>query len=730
MISWWFALASAAELDVRVGEQEDGDAVAGARVEVGDETWTTDARGRVRVDVDGAGPWSLVVAAEGRQTTTVEVSDAVRPVRVFLAKGLGNYEIVVEGLKLTADPSRHVVDGEQALETPGTLDDAIRLVQSLPGMTVQREYSPTSGDLAVRGAQPGESRYYLDGIEIPYLYHFNQYASVFPASQVADLELFPSTFSARYGDAVGGIVEARSRLDVPDGVSGSAHMNFVMFGGDVRVPLSRPSPGEEGEEGDLSRRWWLSAAGRRSYQDLAGEQTAQFTVWPTFYDVVARVERGNADNGLGFFAVAAGDGYTRAVGELDVLDPLESTTTPSLAYREGYQLAGVRRQWDRGNTRGRLVGALVHHQRRGELSSTGRERLEAWTVSSRTDVQVRPAQGPWAFDLGYEVNAERTALLVESGGRDGVRVAEEAPALARGVDVDDALLRARAGLYGTAHWTLGRARLMPGLRLSADTTRAEARADPRFALRWQAHDNAMFKIGGGRYTQRARTEYLIGQTDPLPTTESWQVSAGWEQAIAGRLEVGVEGYFKALRNPLRFPIDGPAEVVPRGDAMGVEVLTRYRLREVFFLWGWVALQRTRLIDEAGAISPTNGDQRWSGGVVASWDIGRWNLGARYRFAQGLPFTPIDGAVYDGSRDGWDPIPGPVNSARLPAYQKLDLRVAHRWDLKGWSLQAVLELWYVPPASTQLYPIWNFDFTEQDWVLGPGILPLVGVRAKF
>ena len=65
----------------------------------------------------------------------------------------------------------------------------------------------------MRGSQPGDNRYYLDGIEIPYLYHFNQYASVFPASQVGTLELFPSTFSARYGDAVGAIVEAQSRLE-------------------------------------------------------------------------------------------------------------------------------------------------------------------------------------------------------------------------------------------------------------------------------------------------------------------------------------------------------------------------------------------------------------------------------------------------------------------------------------------------------------------------------------
>ena len=158
LIPWWSALAGAADLELRVREKEDGDPVVGAQVQVvpdGPST-TTDGQGRARLDVAGEGPWVVEIRAEGRSTTTVESSEAGL-VRVWMPAGDGVLEIVVEGLRPTADPTRHVVDGEQALETPGTLDDAVRLVQSLPGMTVQREYSPTTGDLAVRGARPGDS---------------------------------------------------------------------------------------------------------------------------------------------------------------------------------------------------------------------------------------------------------------------------------------------------------------------------------------------------------------------------------------------------------------------------------------------------------------------------------------------------------------------------------------------------------------------------------------------
>lgn len=711
MIVWW-AAAGAAELDITVRERADGDPISGATVDGS----PTDNRGRAQLTVDGDGPWTIHVSAEGFFGATVEVARRDRTV-VWLERGGGTLEVVVEGLKRTADPTRHTVDGEMAHETPGTLDDAVRLVQSLPGVTVQREYSPSSGDLSVRGSAPGDSRYYLDGVEIPYLYHYNQYASVFPSTQIDRLDLYPSTFSAHYGDAVGAIVDATSRLDPPEGLHGGASLNFVMAGADLSAPVGRG--------------WWLSGSGRRSYLDLAGEGSAQYTVWPTFHDFSLRAEHGDADDGVGIFVLGAGDSYTRAAGELDLLDPLEATTTPYLAYRQGFQLAGVRRQWNGPHVDGRWVAAGVRHRRSGDLSGIGSEDLGTLSLASRLDTTVRPERGPY-WDLGYELVGQRIALEVEDAGPAGVRVAEEAPALARGVSVDDTMLRLRGGVYGTAYVETGRLTWMPGVRVAADSMVAEVQLEPRASARWAIGESTMLKIGGGRYTQRPDAELLFeGTGDPdLPTTRSWQVSAGWEQAVASRLELGIDVYRKWLTDPLLFPIDAPPYAVPHGRAWGVELVTRYRLRERVFLWGWLAVQRTLLETSDGRIVPADGDQLLSGGAVLSWDVGRWTFGGRYRYASGLPFTPIEGALYDAGSDSWLPLPSDTNTARLPDYHKVDLRVAYGLQFRGWSMELVAELWVVPDASSQLYPTWNHDYSEQGWVEGPTILPLLGVRARF
>jgi hypothetical protein len=273
---------------------------------------------------------------------------------------------------------------------------------------------------------------------------------------------------------------------------------------------------------------------------------------------------------------------------------------------------------------------------------------------------------------------------------------------------------------------------MPGVRVSADSTAAEVQVEPRTALRWRVGEQTMLKIGGGRYTQRPEAEHLFFEDGqyPLPTTRSWQVSVGWEQTVAQRVEVGVEGYRKWLVAPLLLPLDAPPTPLASGDTTGIEFLTRYRLRERFFLWGWVAVQRATLRRSDGSVFPAAGDQLLSGGMVASLNLGNLNLGVRYRVASGLPYTPLEGSLYDAGQDTWRPIPADTHAARFPPYHKLDLRISHRWDFPGWSFDLTGEVWYVPPAAAQLYPTWNYNYTEQGWVVGPTVLPLLSTRATF
>ena len=62
-------------------------------------------------------------------------------------------------------------------------------------------------------------------------------------------------------------------------------------------------------------------------------------------------------------------------------------------------------------------------------------------------------------------------------------------------------------------------------------------------------------------------------------------------------------------------------------------------------------------------------------AVLEQPLGPVDLGARFRYATGMPRTPVVGAFYDVRGDGFQPIFGAHNSIRLPDHLQLDLRGA-------------------------------------------------------
>ena len=679
---------------------------------------SSDAQGRFHFDTT-PGTHTVSIRSEGTEVKTLTVEVPVRKtLKVYLAPELGPLEIVVESFKPSANATRHKVDAEMAFETPGTHDDSVRLVQALPGVVVQREFSPTSGDLSVRASKPGDNRFFLDGIEVPYLYHFNQYASVFPTTQIGALNLYSSTFGAEYGDAIGAVVDAQSRTDRPNALHGGVTFNTIMVGGDVRAPIGE--------------KVWVSGSLRRSYHDIAGESNDQYQLWPRFSDFSARLQTGTQRNGFSMFAFGAKDRYTRAAGELDLLDPVEVDTSPSFSFLRKFEVFGLSHRFDSPAARGRIALAYTTEKRLGVLEGLASEYESTQTLTSRFDIEGR-LEDHIDWQGGWELRAESMDLQIEGAGPTGLLVAQEAPGLARGADISTRVKRTRLGGYGQLHVRLGRLGLFPGIRLTHDPMSRQFVVSPRLTSRWQISDQTAIKIAGGHYAQPNPTELLLPETgNPrLELPASWQVTAGIEQTIAHRLELSLDGYQKWLQHPVISYPNRPPESGHSGEIRGLEFVVRYRLREHFFLWGWAGWSYSRLSDAQGNTYTGPYDQPISGGLVASWDISsHWNIALRYRIASGLPYTPVIGGIYDATRDSWSPVPGTLSSARMPLYQKLDASVSYTAIFKKWTLQLRAEMWYVPKSSTQLYPTYNYSYDETEWVTGIPLLPLIGARATF
>jgi len=116
--------------------------------------------------------------------------------------------------------------------------------------------------------------------------------------------------------------------------------------------------------------------------------------------------------------------------------------------------------------------------------------------------------------------------------------------------------------------------------------------------------------------------------------------------------------------------------------------------------------------------------------VASYQLGAWELGARYRLVSGRPATAITGALGDSDYGTFTPQLGPVAGARRPLFSQLDLRVERTFTFDYWRLGLFLDLQNTLNAENPEDTAYDYRYAESAPVRGLPILPLLGARGSF
>ena len=153
----------------------------------------------------------------------------------------------------------------------------LRALQSLPGVA----RTPFGlGGLALRGTAPRDTKVYLDGIEVPLLYHFGGLASFLPTAAVDQVTLEPGGASVRYGRGLGGVAVVTSRTGRRDRtrVGGELSLIHAAVVGEARGPR---------------KGGWLVGV-RRSYFDAIIEAARlDLALLPRYMDAQVRWESGD-----------------------------------------------------------------------------------------------------------------------------------------------------------------------------------------------------------------------------------------------------------------------------------------------------------------------------------------------------------------------------------------------------------------------------------------------------
>jgi hypothetical protein len=118
-------------------------------------------------------------------------------------------------------------------------------------------------------------------------------------------------------------------------------------------------------------------------------------------------------------------------------------------------------------------------------------------------------------------------------------------------------------------------------------------------------------------------------------------------------------------------------------------------------------------------------------IVASKELGAWTFGARFRYASGLPRTPVIGAFYDAKDDVYQPLFGPQNSIRLPDFWQLDLRIDRSFVLGESSrILVYLEGLNVTNHTNGEEYIYNVDYSQRSSITGLPTIAVLGARVEL
>ncbi len=167
-----------------------------------------------------------------------------------------------------------------------------------------------------------------------------------------------------------------------------------------------------------------------------------------------------------------------------------------------------------------------------------------------------------------------------------------------------------------------------------------------------------------------------------------------------------------------------------GTAQGLELLVRKEAVAGTRLSGFASLSLSRArrtIDATGERFPFEFDQPVIATVVGQYKLSeRWQLGARFSYHTGSPYTPVVGTgLYPDGRVR--PVFGPVNSQRLPAYHRLDLRADARFSPR---LTAYVELINAYARQNVSGYSYSADYRTREEIQQLPVFPSFGLKYQF
>lgn len=637
-------------------------------------------------------------------------------------------------------PSRYRISNLTARNVPPLGEpDPLRAVALLPGISQPNDLT---GGLNIRGGSSDQNQVLLDGVEIYNPYHLAGLFSAFNFWAVENVEVYTANFPGRFGDRLGGVISVATKepQDTSIVIGNISLLSSSLF---------------------LNHSWkntFLLLAGRRTYLDLVTGLLGRKIPYH-FYDLNFKLtQKLSSTLSVGIIGFANVDAITSS-GIDDLPDPQGLRS----GYSWGNRMAALRLTESNNKVQHTLVGYYSDYfidanykEGRAYVKNT----LQDFTLRFDSRFQDRTTQGEFgaaykSFRLKYDWNTLH-GIDIESMFYDG------APPVYRG--------RANRGLvnvYLSGQHIFSPVLALEGsVRISTIDQPWTSFVSPRMNVLWLAGESSQITGGIGRYYQfiaegREGIEESIGGLlfileRPMSASNA---SLGGTFGFLSDYELNGEVYHRIFHNLVRLnqteneTIEFPSFEFGSGIASGVDCLLEKKRGRATFQIAYSFL-KSKVIFNGVSYTPDWDVTHSLKGIFGLRFGATWIFNAAFTYRSGTPFTPVVGKFFAAGSRGkvisslsryWYQseyfIEGSKNSARLPAYSRLDvsIRKEYRWEKSKMTLyiqalnllfrKNVLRYEWERYYNQSSYTVSGDDF-EQGVATSLPIIPSIGVEIEF
>ena len=639
---------------------------------------------------------------------------------------------------------------EEIKANPGGNFDISKVIQTLPGVGGGSGGGGFRNDIIIRGGGPGENVFYLDGIEVPVINHFQTQGSaggpqgILNVSFIEDVKLSTSAFDSRYDNALSSVFQFKQRTGNPNKIQGNVRLSATELAATFEGPLSK------------NKKTTFLASARRSYLQLLFS-AIDLPIRPNYWDFQTKITHQiNKKTTISFIGIGAIDKFSFA--EIKKATPeklyiLNSNPIISLnTYTTGVTLKSLLKN-------GFINVALSRNSFNNKIRQFEDNKLQlpsqqilsinSTESENKLRIDVNKNSDGWKIAYGGMVqlaeydNKTFTVLrkeLKDSSGaiiQPNVSINFKSPL--------NNFLKYGAFLQVSKRFFDNRLGISGGLRtdmnsFTTDGNNGLKTLSPRISFSYVLADKWTANASIGSYYKLApytilgfadNNNALVNKNSKYQKSDHYV--AGIEYLPNDGLRFTAEGFYKdynnvpvSVRNGISlanlgsdFNVLGNEAVITngKGNTYGFELFAQKKLTKKFFGIFSYTFYRSKYSGANNVLIPSSWDNEHLLSVTWGYKFPRnWDLGLKFRYQGGAPYTPFDETasranflsqgqgIFDYAK---------LNSLRLNGFNGSDVRIDKKWNFKKITIDLFLDVTNLYIAKSTAVPSYTFKRTADN-----------------